>query len=103
MKNWKRIYLKIKAYLPNKYLVALLVFAVLMIFFDNNNLIKRMRYTQQERALRQEIEMYQQQRDEALRQLEDLRVGTEELEKIAREQYLMKEDNEDIYILDVER
>ena len=59
-----------------------------------------MRYDRQARALKKEIRMYEQQREETLRQLEDLRVGTEELEKIAREQYLMKKENEDIFILE---
>ncbi len=100
MEKLKELYLKIKPYLPNKYITAVVAFAVLMVFFDNNNLIKRMRYNRQARELRREIKMYEQQRDEALLQLEDLRVGTKELEKIAREQYLMKKDNEDIFLID---
>lgn len=100
MEKLKELYAKIKPFLPNKYITAILIFAVLMVFFDNNNLIKRMRYDRQARALKKEIRMYEQQREETLRQLEDLRVGTEELEKIAREQYLMKKENEDIFILE---
>ena len=71
-----------------------------MVFFDSNNLIKRFRYDRQAQELRREIRQYEQQRDETLRQLEDLRVGTQELEKIAREQYLMKKDNEEIILLE---
>lgn len=100
MKKAKDIYLKIKPYLPNKYIIAIVVFAVLMLFFDSNNLIKRFRYEYQAKELRREIRQYEQERDETLRQLEDLRVGTQELEKIAREQYLMKKDNEEIIILE---
>ncbi len=99
MNKLKEFYLKIKPYLPNKYIIALVVFALLMIFFDSNNLIKRMRYNRKAEALRREIRDYERQREETLRQLEDLRIGTEELEKIAREQYLMKKDNEEIIII----
>ncbi len=100
MNKLKEFYLKIKPYLPNKYIIALVVFALLMIFFDSNNLIKRMRYNRKAEALRREIRDYERQREETLRQLEDLRIGTEELEKIAREQYLMKKDNEEIIIIE---
>ncbi len=100
MNKLKEFYLKIKPYLPNKYIIALVVFALLMVFFDSNNLIKRMRYNRKAEALRREIRDYERQREETMRQLEDLRIGTEELEKIAREQYLMKKDNEEIIIIE---
>ena len=100
MNKLKEFYLRIKPYLPNKYIIALVVFALLMVFFDSNNLVKRMRYNRKAEALRREIRDYERQREETKRQLEDLRIGTEELEKIAREQYLMKKDNEEIIIVE---
>ena len=49
------------------------------------------------------IEHYQHVIDESNRRLNELRSNSENLEKFAREQYLMKKPNEDIYIIEVEK
>lgn len=98
MEKYKSFYQGIKPYL-NKYVIVLLLFAVIMVFVDENNLIRRVRYEHQIRELRKEIRRYEKERDQARQQLKDLREGTRELEKIAREKYLMKKDNEEIFLL----
>ena len=100
MNKLKELFARIKPYLPNKYVAVIVLFAILMLFFDKNNLLRRRHYERQDRELRREIKAYEKERDEAVRQLEDLRIGTREIEKIAREQYLMKKDNEEIFILE---
>ncbi|MDD2560161.1 MAG: septum formation initiator family protein [Bacteroidales bacterium] len=99
MRKILAFYEKIKPYL-NKYLIVLVLFGVLIVFIDEHNLIRRMQYDRKIRALRKEIRSYEKERDHALEQLEDLRTGSEELEKIARERYLMKKDNEEIFLLE---
>ena len=98
MRKILAFYEKIKPYL-NKYLIVLVLFGVLIVFIDEHNLIRRMQYDRKIRALRKEIRQYEKERDHALEQLEDLRTGSEELEKIARERYLMKKENEEIILL----
>ena len=99
MRKILAFYEKIKPYL-NKYLIVLVLFGVLIVFIDEHNLIGRMQYDRKIRALRKEIRQYEKERDHALEQLEDLRTGSEELEKIARERYLMKKENEEIFLLE---
>ncbi|MCK9300529.1 MAG: septum formation initiator family protein [Bacteroidales bacterium] len=99
MRKILAFYEKIKPYL-NKYLIVLVLFGVLIVFIDEHNLIRRMQYDRKIRALRKEIRQYEKERDHALEQLEDLRTGSEELEKIARERYLMKKENEEIFLLE---
>ena len=55
------------------------------------------------RQLKGDIEHYQHVIDESNRRLNELRSNSENLEKFAREQYLMKKPNEDIYIIEVEK
>lgn len=95
----KDFFERIRPYL-NKYVITLILFGILLVFVDENNLIRRFRYDHQIRELRREIRNLRKEREESARQLEDLRIGTQEIEKIAREQYLMKRDNEDVYILE---
>ena len=92
MNKLKELYARVKPYLPNKYVAVIVLFAILMLFFDKNNLLRRRHYERQARELRREIKAYEKERDEAIEQLE--------IEKIAREQYLMKKDTEEIFILE---
>lgn len=99
MRKILAFYEKIKPYF-NKYVIVLILFGVLIVFIDEHNLIRRVRYDSKIRSLRKEIRQYERERDRALEQLEDLRTGSEELEKIARERYLMKKDDEEIFLLE---
>lgn len=100
MNKWATLRQWWKQHHPNKYWVTILVFLLLLCFFDENSLLRRIRYNRQLRELRRELREERKQRDEIVRKLNDLREGTRELEKIAREQYLMKKENEDIFLLE---
>ena len=95
----KKTIKKIWHFLKNKYLIAFLLFAVWIIFFDQNNLIDRFFNVRKYRQMQQEKIYYQEKIKIDSRKLEELRTDRENLEKFAREQYLMKKDNEDIFIV----
>lgn len=82
----------------HKYAVTLLLFAVLIIFVDENSLIRRLQYTREEARLRTEVEHYRRQYEEDTRRLQELTTDTDAIERIARERYLMKRPDEDIFI-----
>ena len=90
---------KIPPILRNRYFLTLVVFLIWIIMFDNNNLIDRYHYMKNLRQLEKDREYYQQRIDEDSRKLNELKTSDENLEKFAREQYYMKKDNEDIYII----
>ena len=96
---FKRIRDKFLPVLSNKYLLTLSVFFVWLMFFDNNNLIVRKRLMKEERQLRKDCYYYQQRIVTDSTNLSELRKDVESLEKFAREQYLMKKDNEDIFVI----
>ena len=88
--------------LRNKYLIALLVFLVWLLIFDRNNLIDRVRYIRTINDLEHQKQFYQERIDEDSRRLTELKTDKSNLEKFAREQYFMKKENEDIFVIDTE-
>ena len=69
------------------------------LFIGNNSLTKNLQYIYKIQALEREISHYQDLIDESKNRLIELNSDQENLEKFAREQFLMKKDNEDIFII----
>jgi cell division protein FtsB len=87
------------AFLRNKYVVTILVFLLWMLFFDQNNLMERRKSTREFNQLTEEKDYYLQKIEEDRKRIRELKTNNDNLEKFAREQYLMKKDNEDIFII----
>lgn len=85
--------------LRNKYLIALLVFLVWLLIFDRNSLIDRVKYIRTLNSLEDEKQYYLERIDEDSRRLNELKTDRENLEKFAREQYFMKRENEDVFVI----
>lgn len=91
----------IPAYLKNKYLLAVLLFAVWMVFFDDRDIITtHFRYKKELRNLEESKEYYQQQIANTRAELQLLEKDPATLERYARERYRMKRANEDVYIIE---
>lgn len=99
MNTLKNFYLRIKPFL-NKYVITIVVFVVFIVFIDDNNVIRRVQYEMEIRQLRKEIRYYEQARDESSKRLEKLHSSDSELERVAREDYLMKKPNEEVFIVE---
>jgi cell division protein DivIC len=83
----------------NKYILTLLVFIVWLLVFDRNNLIDRKKYLKALDVMEeQKIYYIEKIRDDSAR-LYELRTDAENLEKFAREQYLMKKENEEVFVI----
>jgi cell division protein DivIC len=90
---------KLPSFIKNKYFIALLAVGAWLLFFDKNNLLHQWRLQRQLNELNRDREYYLEEIDRdstAIRQLKD---DPEELERYARENYLMKKEGEDIYII----
>ena len=81
------------------YLGIILFFVVWMLFFDEYNWIRIRRDSLKFRALKKESEYLQKKIETDKASLKALKTDTTELEKFAREKYLMKKDNEDVYVI----
>ena len=84
----------------HKYMITVLIFIVVIGFLDENSLIQRVKHRSEISALNREIEKYRKQYEEDTEKLKELTTNPEALEKIAREKYLMKKSDEDIFVFE---
>lgn len=85
--------------IKNKFTIASLAFVVWMLFFDQNDLSSQMHYSKQRKNLEAEKDFYEKEISKVEKSLEELSSDLKKLEKFAREKYLMKKDNEDLYVI----
>jgi cell division protein FtsB len=86
--------------IKNKFFLVTVVFVVWMIFFDKNDLFSQYQYRQQLSKLEQERDFYKVENAKVNKDLDELTSDKAKLEKFAREKYLMKKDNEDVFVIE---
>ncbi len=90
---------RLPTFLKNKYFYTILAFIVWMLFFDKNNFIYQVKLSSDLNDLNNEKEYYLSEIETNNAATKELMTNTATLEKFAREKYLMKRDNEDIYLI----
>ena len=88
--------------LNNRYVYATLLFLIVILFIDQFNLFEQIRLSKSVKDKKQQIEYYEKLVPESKKYLNDLQNDTATMEKVAREQYLMKRDNEIIYLTETQ-
>ena len=83
-----------------KYLITVVAFAVIIGFLDENRLFRRLGYESEISQLKEEIEKYRADYEENTKRLNELNSNPDAIEQVAREKYLMKKPNEDIYVFE---
>ena len=83
----------------NRYFITLVVFFLWMLFFDNNSLVNQIKLTNELDKAMTKKKYYFCEIKRMKSQLKDLETDKEALEKMAREKYLMKKENEDIFLI----
>ena len=86
----------------HKYLIATLVFAIIIGFLDENSMVRRVGYAREINRLHEEIEQYRKEYEESTQRLNELTTNREAIERIARERYFTKKPNEVIYVFEEE-
>lgn len=90
---------KFKKIAFNKYLLAGTAFLVWWVFFDQNNLILQIKKRSELNQLRKSEQVMNAQIDATKEELKLLKTNPATLERYAREKYLMKKENEDLFII----
>lgn len=90
---------RIFSILKNKVTLALIAFIVWMLFFDRNDLSSQLNYINQRDNLKKEKVFYEKEILDIEKNLQELSSDPKMLEKFAREKYLMKKEDEDLYII----
>ena len=88
--------------LNNRYIYATAIFLVLFLLIDQFNLFEQMRLKRTLKDQKQQIDFYQQEISESKSLLNRLQNDTATMERVAREQYMMKRDNEVIYLIETQ-
>ncbi|CAN5284801.1 septum formation initiator family protein [soil metagenome] len=98
MKNSKKKY-RITKILTSKYILTGTAFVIWMFFFDRNDISLQMRRINELHKLQESERMMTNMISETKKELELLRTNPATLEKYAREKYMMKKENEDLYVI----
>lgn len=85
--------------LKNKYFLVTIAFVIWMLFFDKNDLYSQFEQHQQLDKLEQERDFYSKETAKVSKDLDELSSNPQKLEKFAREKYLMKKANEDVFVI----
>ena len=99
MIKWVEFYKKHVAGI-NKYWLVIIVFLFITLVLGDSNLINRRKYDDRIRYLENEIERYRKEIEQNTKKLQELQTDKEGLERFAREEYLMKREDEDIFIVE---
>lgn len=83
----------------NKYFLTILAFVIWLAFFDSNNLVLRMKLKQQLKELREEKQFYLDEIRKDSLLIREILTDSAELERFAREKYLMKKAGEDLFLV----
>ena len=82
-----------------KYLITIIVGVAIVGFLDSDSYLQRVKHELQINQLKDEIKKYNEQNEKTTRELRIIRSNPRAIEKIARERYFMKADDEDIFVL----
>ena len=93
-KRWFRI-------LSNKYVLILVIFAIWMIFFDTNSWFIHHELDKEIEKLEGNKEYFKREMKSDKEQIKNLKDSVE-LERFAREEYKMKKDGEEIFLIEYE-
>lgn len=89
---------KISRFLTNKFFLATIGFLAIMLFLDKNDLFSIMERRKELNDLELSKEHYNKELIELHKIKNDLETDPATIEKLAREKYLMKRNNEDIFL-----
>lgn len=83
-----------------KYVVALVVFAAFLGFIGESSLVNRFAQQREISRLKEEIDEYNRKFAQDKKTLDALKHDPEAVKEVARGNYFMKTDNEDIFIVE---
>jgi cell division protein FtsB len=86
----------------NKYWLVTVLFFAYTFLIDESNIYNHRKYNEKIRLLENEIEKYKKEIKKNREKIKELQTDKVSLEQFAREEYLMKRSDEDIFIVEEE-
>lgn len=93
------MYQSILSLLKNRYVLTAICFVVWMGFLDKDDFFSQLNQKNQIATLQKEKAYFIKQTADIKKNLSDISVDKAKLEKLAREKYLMKKDNEEVFVI----
>lgn len=90
---------KLLSVFSNKYLIAFMVFCVWTLFIDDNSILFLRKNVNRVKEYRVEKAYFQEKIRKDSIHLQEMKANAKNLEKFAREEFLMKKKNEDIFLI----
>tara|TARA_B100001287_G_C22685612_1_gene533364 strand:- start:4244 stop:4558 length:315 start_codon:yes stop_codon:yes gene_type:complete len=90
---------KIPKPFKNKYIITIILFVIWILFLDDYNLVNQYKIKKKIETLKLQKSFYESEIKKDSTELYNLKNNPEAQEKFAREKFLMKKDNEDIFII----
>ena len=94
-----RLLTHLPAWLKNKYFISFAAFCVIILFLGKNDFFTQNGRLKELRKLQQSKRYYTTQIAAERKELEALKTNPAAVEKLAREKYLMKRDNEELFLV----
>jgi cell division protein DivIC len=89
----------IATWISNKYLVTISAFVVWMLFFDTRDMLTQRERSRELEKLKESKAYFSSEIEKETKALQELKSDPAAIEKLAREKYFMKKDNEDLFII----
>ena len=83
----------------NKFFLVTVAFVAWLLFLDKNDLYSQYTKHNQVVELQKQRDFLLKQTTQVTKDLDELNSNPQKLEKFAREKYLMKKDNEDVFVI----
>jgi cell division protein FtsB len=94
-----QVFSNIPSWLKSKYFISFTAFVIVVLFLDRNDFFTQLDRRRELRKLEKAKQYYSTEIESERKELEALKTKPATLEKYAREKYLMKRDNEDLFII----
>ncbi len=88
--------------LNNRYFYVIVIFLVIFLFVDQFNLFDQIKMHKTLNDQKEQIKFYETEISESKQLLNLLENDTATMERVAREQYMMKRDNEVVYLIETQ-
>ena len=99
MEKFIEILKKLRKIFSNKYLGTFIALLIWTVFIDQYNLVDRCSNVNKLGDLRKEKEYHLEEIEMNTYKMNELQTNSKKLEKFAREEYLMKKNNEEIFVI----
>lgn len=91
---------RIPSWLTNKYLLTSVAFVLWITFFDDKDLLTQRERNGELEEMQKSKAYYLSEIAREKKALEELKSNPAAIERLAREKYLMKRDNEDLFLIE---